>query len=134
MRQLRPIRHWFLAALAVLGAFLVAGIAGSAATGALGFWHLPGAGFSAALAVVLSAYLALPSRRFFYACCAFAIGAILAWMLLEPSWYPESYGASAYQPTHLPVIATYLGGLVGLAIAGVLSVRAGGMDHKGSAR
>ena len=123
MRQL--IRRWILAALAVLGAFLAAGIAGSAATGALGFWHLPGAGFSAALAVVLSSYFAPPSRRFVCACCAFAIGAILAWMLLEPSWYPERYGALAYQPTHLPVIATYLGGLVGLAIAGVLSLRSG---------
>ncbi len=118
-------RHWILAALAVLGAFLIAGIAGSAATKALGFWHLPGAGFSAALAVVLSAYFSVPSRRFLCACCAFAIGAAVAWMLLEPSWYPESYGALAYQPTHLPVIATYLGGVAGLVIAGVLSLWSG---------
>ena len=109
----------------MLGAFLVAGIAGSAATEAVGFWHLPGAGFSAALAVVLSSYFAVPSRRFLCACCAFAIGAVVAWMLLEPSWYPESYGARAYQPTHLPLIATYLGGVVGLAAAGVLSLRSG---------
>jgi hypothetical protein len=121
------LKHWTLAVLAVLGAFFVAGIAGSFATDILGFWHLPGAGFSAALAVVITTYFAAPDRKLLFSCGAFAVGAIVAWLLLEPSSYPETerYGALAYQPTHLPVIATYIGGIIGLAIVGALRLRPG---------
>ena len=121
----RPIQRWILAPLAVFGAFLIAGIAGAFATGALGFWSLPGAGFCAAPAVVLSAYFAAPkSRRLLCAGCAFVIGAVAAWVLLEPAWYPESYGAPrAYQRTYLPFIATCIGGVVGLVAIGVFRSR-----------
>lgn len=121
------LKQWTLAILAVLGAFFVAGIAGSFATDILGFWHLPGAGFFAALAVVVTTYFAAPSRKFLFSCGAFAVGAIAAWVLLEPSSYPETsrYGGLAYQPTHLPVAATYIGGIIGLAVVGVLRLRPG---------
>ena len=58
---------------------------------------------------------------------ALVAGALLAWLVLEPSFYPdmERYGALAYQPTHLPVIATYSGGIVGLLVAGAFRLRSG---------
>ena len=112
---------WLVAGLTVLGGFLVAGVAGAFAASLLGFWHLPGAGFSAAAMVVLIAYLMAPKHKLLAACAVLAVGAIAAWVILEPSWLPESYGdRGAYQPTHLPIIATYIGALIGLAIVLVL--------------
>jgi hypothetical protein len=109
---------WVLAILAVVGGFFVAGIAGGVATDFAGFWLLPGAGFSAAFAVVIVAYLAAPSHRVLSSIVALVIVAAVAWYFLEPSFTPESYGENgAYQPTHLPIIATYLGGILGLVVA-----------------
>jgi len=119
------LMQWSLAVLAVVGAFFLAGITGSLATDVLGFWNIPGAGFLAALAVVVAAYLAAPRRNALFACGTFVVGAIAAWVLLEPSSYPDSqhYGDIAYQPTHLPVVTTYVGGIIGLAIVGILRLR-----------
>lgn len=120
------VLKWTLALLAVLGGFIVAGTLGSIATDLAGFWHLPGAGFSAAFAVVVVAYIAAPSHKLLCATVALLLGAIAARLVLEPSWYPESYGErGAYQPTHLPIIATYAGGLLGLIVAAVLRRWAG---------
>jgi hypothetical protein len=117
---------WTLAVLAVIGGFLVAGIAGGLMAEILGFWDLPGAGFCAAFAVVVVAYLAAPSHKFSFAIAALAVGAVAAWLILIPSYYPESYGdRGAYQPTSLPIILTYAGGIVGLVVAGVLKRWAG---------
>jgi hypothetical protein len=117
-------REWIVGAFAVCGAFFIAGLGGSIASDMLGFWHLPGSGFSAALAVVLCTYFAAPSHKFTCACLALAAGAAVAWRLLEPSWYPENYNDLGYQPTHLPVLATYIGGAIGLLVAGLLAYRA----------
>ena len=54
-------KQWILAFLAVAGAFFLAGLGGSVAADLLGFWHIPGAGFCSALAVVLATYVAAPS-------------------------------------------------------------------------
>jgi hypothetical protein len=113
-------RLWLLPILAVSGAFLVAGMAGAIVMEMLGFWNLPGAGFCAALAVVLTTFYASPQRRYLITCSVFAAGVAAAWFFLEPSWYPESYGAQAYQLTHLPFIVTCSGGLVGLVLLAAL--------------
>ena len=111
------IFNWIMAAFAVVGGFVVAGVAGSVLTDFAGFWHLPGAGFSAALATVALAYLAAPNHKLSCAFGALIIGAAVAWYVLEPSWLPENYGdRGAYEPTHLPIIATYVGGVVGLLL------------------
>lgn len=111
---------WVLAVLAVVGGFTASGIAGSIATDALGFWSLPGAGCCAAFTVVVVAYISAPDSKFFAACTALVLGAIAAWLIVEPSWYPESYGErGAYQPTHLPLITTYIGGIAGLIVVAV---------------
>jgi hypothetical protein len=120
------ILRWALAFLAVSGAFVVAGMISGLATELAGFWQLPGAGFGAAFAVVVVAYLAAPKHKLRTATVALTLGAIAAWLLLEPSFYPESYGdRGAYEPTHLPIIATYFGGLLGLLVATLLGRWAG---------
>ena len=114
-------RQWITAALAIAGAFFLAGIGGSVATDMLGYWHLPGAGFCAGIAVVLTTYFAAPSHKLALAGCAFLAGALVAWRFLEPSSYPESYAKLAYKDTHLPLIATCAGGVIGLVVVGIIS-------------
>ena len=112
------ISKWLVAPFAVLGAFVVAGIAGALVMDGLGFWDPPGAGFCAAAAVVCMAYFAAPRYQLASACVALVLGAVVAWLLLEPSSLPERRGdPQAYQPTHIPVVATYLGGVAGLLTA-----------------
>ena len=124
MSALRP---WVLAFFAIAGAFFLAGFGGSVVADILGFWHIPGAGFCAALAVVVATYVSAPSFKFTLSCLAFVVGAVVAWMLLEPSWYPDMkrYGSLAYQPTHLPVTATCAGGIVGLLLVAASRWRSG---------
>jgi hypothetical protein len=74
-------------------------------------------GFCAAFAVVVVAYLAAPSHKQTASAVAFALGAIVAWHLLEQSFYPENHAARPYGSTNLPLIATYVGGMLGLAVA-----------------
>lgn len=116
--------RWILAVLTLLGGFLIAGVAGAVTASLLGFWYLPGRGFCAAAVVVVVAYIAAPKHRFMTSWGVLALGAIAAWAVLEPSWLPESYAErGAYQPTHLPIIATYAGALVGLTVVALLHFR-----------
>src|SRR5258705_518331 len=71
--EMSVLKQWTLAMLAVLGAFFVAGISGSIATDALGFWHLPGAGFLAALAAVVTTYFAAPSQKILFSGGVFVV-------------------------------------------------------------
>ena len=115
------ILRWALTLLAVFCSFVIAGIFGGIAAGLSGLCSLPGAGFSAAFSVVVVAYLSAPNHRFRTATVALILGVVVAWLLLEPSFYPESYGErEAYQLTHLPVVATYLGGLLGLLVSALI--------------
>lgn len=102
------------------GSFLVGGAAGGFAAWCLRIWLLPAAGFCAAAAVVVVGYLAASTYRLQAGCVVSVVGAIAAWVILEPSWLPESYGDRAYQPTHLPIMATYCGGVLGLLVATLL--------------
>lgn len=116
-QQMPMVLRWLLALAAVLGGFVIAGLLGGLAAGYAGWWQLPGAGFSAAFAVVLVAYLSAPRRKLLSAAVALVLGAVAAWLLIEPSFYPESYGnRGAYRPTHWPIIATYAGGLLGFVV------------------
>ena len=111
---------WLVTVLAIVGGFLISGIVGGLVTDALGFWGQPGEGFSAAFTVVVVAYIAAPNSKFVAACVALLVGAIVAWLLVEPSWFPESYrDGRAYQSTHLPIAATYIGGILGLLVVAV---------------
>jgi hypothetical protein len=109
--------RWILFTLAVIGALTVGVLAGSFSAHALGVSEFPVTGFFAALAVVVTAAFAAPTHRIAATVSVFATGALAAWWLLEPSWFPESYPDRAYQPTHIPLVVTYLGGVLGLAVA-----------------
>jgi hypothetical protein len=118
------LMKWSMALLAILGGFFTAGIVGGMTASLAGFWDMPGAGFSAAFAVVLVTYWAAPSRKPLSSALVFCAGALVAWFLLEPSFYPEypaRYREVAYERTRLPLLATWLGGVLGLAV--VLGIR-----------
>ena len=120
------VLRWALALLGILVSLVIAGLLGGLTAELVGLWHLLGVGFGAAFAVVVVAYLAAPNHRICAAVVALALGAIAAWLLLEPSFYPESYGAArAYEPTHLPIAVTYVGGLLGLLVATLIRRRSG---------
>ena len=122
------MKAWSLAVLAIFGAFFIAGLAGSFITDYFGLWHLPGAGLSAAFAVVVTAYVASPSHKLRSSFVTLLVGAFVAWVFIEPYWYLETanYGHLAYQPTHLPFVATLSGGILGLLSAFLLRSRTAG--------
>jgi len=108
---------WATFVFAVIGAFFLCGIGGAVTAEWLGLWVLPVAGFCAAFGVVSLAFVSAPAKRSEVAITVFVAGALLAWFLIEPSWYPEIYEEKAYQSTHFPFLVTILGGVVALAIA-----------------
>lgn len=110
------MQRWVLAAFAVFGAFIACSFGGAVVASLVGLWDLPVAGFFAAFAVVAVTYLAAPARGRELAGVVFLAGCAAAWWLLEPSFYPESYASRAYQPTHLPFLASLAGGAVALAV------------------
>lgn len=115
---------WFIALLAVAGAFLISGLIGSFVADFLWAWSLLGAGFFAAFSLVCVAYLAAPDHKLIFSVMNFVLGAVVSWLFLEPSWYPESHATMAYHPTHLPLVITYLGGVLGLLFVALLNRRA----------
>lgn len=114
---------WFIALLAVAGAFLISGVLGSFLADFLWSWSLLGAGFAAAFSVVCVAYLAAPDHKFIFSVVTFVVGVVVAWLFLEPSSYPESHATMAYQPTHLPLVITYIGGVLGLFVVALVNRR-----------
>ena len=112
-------RRWLLMVLAVLGTFFTTVTGGLMLAEKAGLWDFPFAGFFAAFVVDVVAYLAAPSHRLRSAAITLCVGAVAAWRLLEPSFFPEHparYAAVAYRSTHLPMIAKYIGGVLGLAV------------------
>ena len=58
----------------------------------------------------------------------FACGASLTWLVASPWHFPEGH-ARAYQPSWVPLALTLAGGLVGLAIAWMRTLRAPGLPE-----
>ncbi len=114
-------RNWLLSIFSILGAFLAGGVIGSLAVEAIDIWHQPGMGFGAAFAVVIMAYISAPNYKIIFTSIIFAIGAIISWQIMEPSYLPESYKELAYQKTHIPIIATYTGAFTAYLICLVLA-------------
>lgn len=108
---------WVTFIFAVIGAFVACGVGGIVIAWILGSWEIPIAGFCAAFGTVAIAFVSAPSHRTLATFAVFFVGAVLAWFMVEPSWYPQAYADNAYQPTHMPFIVTVSGGLVSLAIA-----------------
>lgn len=109
--------RWLIAVGAVGVALVFGGLLGSVAAHGVGLWEEPVAGFLAAFAVVAAGYTAAPHRKLVFSAFVFVVGALAAWKLLEPSWYPESYHGREYQRTHLPLLLTYAGGITSLVLS-----------------
>jgi hypothetical protein len=113
--------RWTLMVVVVIASFVVAGFVGAFVAEALGLWFVPSIGFIAAFAVVLATYLSAPTRKLTSALVAMLVGAVVAWLLAQPSYFPASYGEGlAYEPTYLPIVVTYVGGLLGLLVSTLL--------------
>jgi hypothetical protein len=108
---------WALVLAAIVISSVVAAISAEFVAQAVGLWSTPASGFCGAFVGVLVAYLAAPSQKMWVAITAFVVGAVVAWHGLEPAWYPQGYGENTYQPTHFPVIVTYLGGILGIGVS-----------------
>lgn len=52
----------------------------------------------------------------------FLVGSWLAWEILEPWWFSEGH-PRAYEPSHVPIIVTLVGGLIAYAVLWVLTSR-----------
>lgn len=106
--------RWLGLIPAIVFTFLVSALAASLAVRYMGYWDFPAVGFISASSVVLVTYLVSPRYKLWLVAVTFGVGAVFAWKLLVPSWYPESYGLLAYQKSYVPIIYTILGG--GLAL------------------
>ena len=105
--------RWTVLVPATATAFVAAGVVGSVLGSVLGVWGEPLIGALAAGVFVAVPFWIAPSQRRLVATAALAVGAALAWRLVgPPSSYPEGYGDLAYQPTYLPIVATYVAGAV----------------------
>jgi hypothetical protein len=108
--------QWIISLFSIVGAFFLSGIGGAFIADAFNFWTLPISGFCAAFAVISVAYFAVPKLTSLILTGLFIAGSALAWLMLEPSYYPEHYSELAYQSTHIPFIATISGGAIALVI------------------
>jgi hypothetical protein len=95
------------------------GIGGAVIANVAGFWGLPTAGFCAAFSVVSVAYVSAPKFNNQVAIGVFVLGAIVAWFLLVPSYYPGNYDKSS----HAPILATILGGVIALFITTLIELQ-----------
>lgn len=72
-------------------------------------------GAAAAFVCVVAASMTAPSAKRLTALLVLAIGAVAAWLLLNPWFFPESH-PRAYQLSYLPLTGTYVGGFLGLVV------------------
>ncbi len=114
--------RWFCMPPLVFVLFIGAGVITSFVSSAIGLWDYPCVGATCAFVWVLSAYAIVPEKKLIVAIAAFLGGAILAYGPLEPAWWPEGF-SQPYQPTHLPLVATYVSGLIAVVIAATMEKR-----------
>ncbi|PKI15952.1 hypothetical protein [Colwellia sp. 12G3] len=119
---MHQVKGFTLSCVIVIIAFLVSAIGAGLLADFFGVWKKPFIGASAAFFVVLSGYITAPSHKKTMSLVWFIVGAVSAWFLAGNSTYPEDY-AQAYQPTLIPLTATYLSGLVALLICNVWHTR-----------
>ena len=108
--------RWFCLPPTVFAVFMFLGLALQFLNSVVHVWFEPTAGFILALVWVLSAQFIAPARKPIASVVAFAVGAMFAWKRIGYSWYPENH-PKAYQPTHIPILMTISGGLLGLAVS-----------------
>ncbi|PKG80654.1 hypothetical protein CXF85_21265 [Colwellia sp. 75C3] len=112
---MNEVRGFTVSIVIVIIAFLVSAITAGILADLAGVWKKPFIGSSAAFFVVLTGYATAPSHKQIASITWLVVGAIAAWILAGNSYYPEDY-TQAYQPTLIPLFATYLSGLIALLI------------------
>jgi hypothetical protein len=112
---MNQVRGFVISAVIVIITFLVSATTAGILADLAGVWKKPFIGASAAFVVVLSGYATAPSHKQIASITWLIVGAIAAWILAANSYYPEDY-TQAYQPTLIPLLATYLSGLIALLL------------------
>ena len=110
-------RAWFLAPLAVVGAFFVVGLSTMLLALVFEVWEFPVTGFFAAFAVVSVSYIAAPRHKAAFALFCFVAGATVAWFLLDDINHPENNAALSHRRTLVPFWVTLSGGGIALLAA-----------------
>jgi hypothetical protein len=95
----------------VLTLFVVAAFGSGTIAGYIGLWKKPIIGAFSAFIVVLVGYKTAPKYKKHAAVLWLLAGAVAAYFLSGDSYYPEDH-QHAYQLTYIPLIATYVSGII----------------------
>ena len=112
---MNQVSRFAFSCVIVVVTFVVSAIAAGLFADLIGVWKKPIIGSVAAFCVVVSAYVSAPNHKQIAAIVWLIAGAIAAWILAGNSYYPEDFKPGE-QPTFIPLILTYLSGLVALFI------------------
>ena len=112
---MKQVKGFTISVVIVIITFIVSATTAGILADLAGVWKKPFIGASAAFFVVLCGYITAPSHKQLASITWLIVGAITGWVLAGNSYYPEDY-QQAYQPTLIPMVATYLSGLVALVI------------------
>ncbi len=112
---MNKVSGFIISAVIVIITFVVSAVGAGLLADLIGIWKKPVIGASAAFFVVLSGYVTAPCYKRIAASIWLIVGAISAWVLAGNSYYPEDY-TQAYEITLIPLIATYLSGILALLI------------------
>lgn len=107
--------RWVIVPFVAVTVFVVTAIVGFGLCLLFGLWFEPVIGFMAAFSTVLITSLSAPKFEEWVGVLTYFLGAVAAWYLIGDSFYPENY-AQPYEPTNIPIVVTYLGGLLGVAL------------------
>ena len=112
---MNQIKGFVFSIIIVIVIFVVSAFTAGTLAGLADVWKKPIIGAVAAFCVVISGYVTAPSHKRTASAVWLIIGAISAWILAGDSYYPEDH-EHAYQLTIIPLLATYLSGLLALLI------------------
>ncbi|KGJ97361.1 hypothetical protein [Colwellia psychrerythraea] len=112
---MNQVKGFIFSIAIVIIIFIVSAFAAGFLADLASVWKKPIIGSVAAFFVVISGYATAPSHKKIAAVTWLIVGAISAWILAGDSYYPEDY-EHAYQLTIIPLLATYLSGLLALSI------------------
>lgn len=113
--SMNQVRGFTLSFVIVIISFVFSAVAAGLLADLVGIWKKPAIGSVAAFCVVIVGYVTAPSHKRMASVIWLIVGAISAWFLAGDSYYPEDY-EHAYQLTIIPLLATYLSGLLDLLL------------------
>ncbi len=109
--MMKIVKGFIISIIIVLVVFVIAAFASGTIAGYIGLWKKPIIGACSAFIVVLVGYKTAPKYKKHAAVLWLLSGAIAAFFLSGDSYYPENH-QYAYQLTYIPLIATYISGII----------------------